>query len=57
MALGDLPQPAKALVKAVVNLERCGEKRNGSLLWTPAACSKAEGAQFVFLTIPFKGFA
>lgn len=57
MALGDLPQPAKALVKAVVNLERCGEKRNGSLLWAPAACSKAEGAQFVFLTIPFKGFA
>lgn len=57
MALGNLPQPAKALVKAVVNLECLwGEEE-----WKPAlaplvACSKMEGAQFVFLTFPFKGF-
>lgn len=41
MALGDLPQPAKALVKAVVNLERVwGEEE-----WKPALALQLPAAR------------
>lgn len=56
MALGDLPQPAKALVKAVVNLERCGKKRNGSLLWPPSCLQQGGGSTARFSHLPLQRF-